>query len=303
MKRTIGKRTDTVPVFSLYGEQDGTLGSESQLEYVHIEKIATRSQRYGWEIDSHTHRGLFQLLFLFGGGANVRLDDVSFDLRPPAVVVIPPTVVHAFQFLPDTDGYVLTVAESLLTSADAAQGISFETLRLEPRRVDLAVESNLADRVAVLLDLISDEFSRPRRGRNQMFDWLVKVVLQLVARQVETTPLLGVARGQADLFARFQALVEAHFIEHWTVPRYAGLLNITESRLNRLCLALNGKSAFDLVQDRLALEARRKLIYIAAPVSQLAYELGFADPAYFCRFFKKRTGVAPSAFRREHGEG
>ena len=46
------------------------------------------------------------------------------------------------------------------------------------------------------------------------------------------------------------------------------------------------------------LEARRKLTYIAAPVSRLAYELGFQDPAYFCRFFRKHTGMTPSEFRR-----
>ncbi|HNH36489.1 MAG TPA: AraC family transcriptional regulator, partial [Rhodocyclaceae bacterium] len=55
--------------------------------------------------------------------------------------------------------------------------------------------------------------------------------------------------------------------------------------------------AFDLVQARLLLEARRRLVYIAAPVSLLAYELGFQDPAYFCRVFKRATGMTPTAFR------
>ena len=59
-----------------------------------------------------------------------------------------------------------------------------------------------------------------------------------------------------------------------------------------------GKSPFEVAQERLLLEARRKLIYIAAPVSLLAYELGFEDPAYFWRFFKRRTGMTPKEFRR-----
>ncbi|RLJ65251.1 helix-turn-helix domain-containing protein [Sulfurisoma sediminicola] len=299
MTRPQRPRPPEVPIFTLYGEQ----GAISDLEFVHIEEIAARSQRYGWEIDSHAHRGLFQMLCLFGGGATVHLDDATFDMRPPAALVIPPTVVHAFRFLPGTQGCVLTLADALLSGADAPQRALFEPLMSGPHLVDLGRKDGVAQRVAALLEQIFDEFRFPRGGRDQMFDWLVRAVLLLVARQLSAAPLSGSTPGRADLFARFRGLVEAHFAEHWPVPRYAAVLNVTESRLNRLCHALAGKSAFDVVQDRLLLEARRKLYYIAAPVSQLAYELGFADPAYFCRFFKKRTGVAPSTFRRQRGEG
>jgi len=52
------------------------------------------------------------------------------------------------------------------------------------------------------------------------------------------------------------------------------------------------------VHERLAREACRRLTYVAAPISQLAYELGFEDPAYFCRFFKRHTGHSPRDYRR-----
>ena len=78
---------------------------------------------------------------------------------------------------------------------------------------------------------------------------------------------------------------------------------MSESRLNRLCRAAAGKSALEVVQDRLTLEARRRLIHVAGPVSSLAYELGFDDPAYFWRFFKRRTGMTPREFRRRHEGG
>jgi AraC family transcriptional activator of pobA len=291
-----------VPIFSLYGEQDALAGADSQLEFVHIELIATRSQRYGWEIASHAHRGLLQMLCVFGGGAKLRLDDASFDLRAPAALVIPPGVVHSFQFSPGTQGYVLTVAESLLLLGDATQSALFEPLRAQPQRLEWDSKDEVVKRVSALLEQILDEFRATHSGRSQMFDWLVRAVLLLVARCVVATPLIGPARGKSDLLARFRALVEGHFTQHWSVPRYAKALNLTENRLNRLCQAMTGKSAFDLVQDRLLLEARRKLFYIAAPVSQLAYELGFSDPAYFCRFFKKHTGIAPSTFRRQSGD-
>jgi AraC family transcriptional activator of pobA len=96
--------------------------------------------------------------------------------------------------------------------------------------------------------------------------------------------------------------VEQHYLQHWSVADYAAALNVTPSKLNRLSKALAGRSAFEITQERLLLEARRRLVYIAAPVQLLAYELGFEDPAYFNRFFKKRTGMTPARFRREQHE-
>ena len=52
-----------------------------------------------------------------------------------------------------------------------------------------------------------------------------------------------------------------------------------------------------MVHTRVLLEAKRELVYTSAAVSEIAYALGFDDPAYFTRFFSKRTGMAPRTFR------
>lgn len=71
--------------------------------------------------------------------------------------------------------------------------------------------------------------------------------------------------------------------------------------MNRLVRDQRGVSALELVHERLTREACRRLIYIAAPAARLAAELGFEDPAYFSRFFKRRMGVSPQSYRAAHG--
>lgn len=287
-----------IPTFALYGEQ----ARINDLEFVHIEDIAARSRTYGWEIDSHTHRGLFQMLCLLEGSVRVQLDDLAAEVKPPAAILIPPAVVHAFHFAPESVGFVLTVAESRVAEdMPDAQLALFEELMLEARLVELrTAHDDVSERVRAMLEQIQAEFRLPQAGRAWMLDWLVRAVLLLVARQHATTVHGGSGeRGRAELFARFRQLVEQHWREHWTIPRYAETLKVTESRLNRLCNALTDKSAFEVVQDRLLLEARRRLVYVQVPVSQLAYELGYQDPAYFCRHFKKQTGMTPSQFRKQ----
>jgi AraC family transcriptional activator of pobA len=65
--------------------------------------------------------------------------------------------------------------------------------------------------------------------------------------------------------------------------------------------AETGHNAQALLHARLVREASRRLVHIAAPVSSIAFELGFDDPAYFCRFFKRHAGASPRDYRRRLG--
>jgi AraC family transcriptional activator of pobA len=286
-----------IPRFFLYGDA----GLVRDAEFFHIEDIKSRSERYDWEIGSHTHPGLYQLVFFLEGGAQVALDEARVKVGSPAAVAIPPGVVHAFRFEPGTHGYVVTLAEAMLFDSSRQSGPLFDqTLFRRPTLLRLDATGEGTRQLAHLLDHLQAEFRGAQAGRMQMVEWLAWSVLMLLVRhQLSVAGTANPAeRARSELFSRFRGLVEVHYAQHWTVAQYAGQLHTTESTLNRVVREVAGCSAFELVQDRLVLEARRKLTYIAAPVSRLAYELGFQDPAYFCRFFRKRTGMTPSAFRR-----
>jgi AraC family transcriptional activator of pobA len=104
----------------------------------------------------------------------------------------------------------------------------------------------------------------------------------------------------AERLRRFRHLIESQYTKHWPVERYARRLAVSGTSLNRLCRELAGTTAFELIQQRLALEARRRLVYAGSPVSTIAGELGFRDPAYFSRFFRRHSGLSPHEFRRRN---
>ena len=297
---SITEQQDAVPLYSLYGEENA--GEDSA--FIHIESIAARSQLYAWEIDSHTHRGLLQSVIILAGGGDIHLDDMIMQATPPCAIVIPPTTIHAFKFEPGTHGYVLTISESMVLDASSRQGRAlFDALFLEPRAIDLSADASTAKTLEALLVHLLEEFQTIRRGHASLTEWLAKSVLLLIERQLASLHLdMRTYGGRAQLFTRFRALVEQHYLTHWSVADYARALSVTPSKLNRVSKSLAGRSAFEITQERLLLEARRRLVYIAAPVQRLAYELGFDDAAYFNRFFKKRTGMTPAQFRREQHE-
>jgi AraC family transcriptional activator of pobA len=288
-----------IPSFSLYGEQSS---KREQLDTVHIEDIQSRSRKYLWRIGTHRHTHSSQCLYVASGPVNARLEDSQAGLEGPAVILIPAGTVHSFGFRADTHGYVLTLdLERLSGTTNPAHRSLIASLFARPRVLSLKSEPVLNSRVAQLLAALWHECRQPDSAVAPISTWLACSALWILAtRVVSDTPAGSASRHEADRLGRFRALIEAHYLEHWPVARYAKRLAISESGLNRLCRHLAGRSAFELVQQRLALEARRRLVYVDGPVGSIASQLGFKDPAYFCRFFRKHNAVSPSVFRRRH---
>lgn len=284
-----------IPQFALYGEH----GPVDNAEFVHIETIEKRSRQHDWHIGRHTHPGLFQVLFLMTGQVRASMDDETWDREGPTVLTIHPAVVHGFEFSEEAQGYVLTVDQNIVFLSAGLQADTFAPLFIQPLAIDLAGVPDLRERLEVLLRQLIAESAWNHYGHTLMLDWLARAVLMLLLRAHAAGRVAGQSgRQDFELFSRFRALVEGHFRDQWQVVQYADALHVTPSRLNRLCLKLNGKSAFDMAQDRLVLEACRKLTYVPSGVASIAYELGFQDPAYFSRLFKKHTGMTPKEFRQ-----
>ncbi|MEX5748048.1 helix-turn-helix domain-containing protein [Massilia sp. X63] len=279
-----------IPIFALYGES--TRGADA--EGVHVELIETRSRQYDWHIGTHIHAGLFQVLFLLGGQVRASIDGDLWECEGPVALTIHPSLAHGFDFSEEAHGYVLTIDQNLLFDG----GDLFSSLFVQPLAIALDAAPDMRARIEALLQHLVAESSWPRHGHALMLDWLARsVLLNLIRVQAEHRIADRGGRDDFELFSRFRAEVERRYKEQWQVGQYADVLHISPTRLNRLCLKLAGKSAFEIAQQRLLLEACRKLTYVPAGVASIAYELGFQDPAYFSRLFKKLMGVSPTEYR------
>ena len=99
---------------------------------------------------------------------------------------------------------------------------------------------------------------------------------------------------------KFEELIDKHYKTMKYVRDYAGKLNITEKHLNRICRDCYNKTSTQLIAERIVLEAKRMLIYGKWNVTEIGAELGYNDPSYFVRFFKKNTGLTPHGFLKQY---
>jgi len=150
-----------------------------------------------------------------------------------------------------------------------------------------------------LAQMLLREFGRSAAGRRAALRGLLGALLANIQRLLhEPADASAVGSRDQELIARFREQVERSFREHVAVAEYAARLQTTETTLRRACYAAAGQSPIDLIHLRLLIEAERQLRYTSMSVTQVAYYLGFEDPAYFSRFFTRSMGVSPRAFRR-----
>jgi AraC family transcriptional regulator, transcriptional activator of pobA len=110
--------------------------------------------------------------------------------------------------------------------------------------------------------------------------------------------LIDIVNTNLSKFVEFKLMVETNLTEQPSINTIAEKLALTTNSLYRLVKEYSGTSPKDFFTNRLMIEAQRKLRYSNISVKELAYELGFNDPDYFSRLFKKSTGKSVSDFLR-----
>lgn len=300
MSRSAGTaRSSTAPIpqFALYGETALT----HKPEFVHIECIHERSERNGWLIKPHRHSHLFQVLFMFKGAAEVQLDTRSSSHKGCWLVIMPPGVVHGFKFTPGTQGVVLSLAIGMLgLDAENQVGALLEGLLTQPRVFTLKTQSAEFRALFQYLWLLRQELDNPASDQQIALFALLKMVLVSLRRRLQQESQKAVTQlGSMLMSNRFRSLLEKHYKQRWKIGDYAAELHVSVSTLNRACHEVLGCTAKKLIQERLHIEAKRRLMYTRETLDQISFDLGFKDAPYFSRVFKQLEGSSPKSFRRE----
>ena len=283
-----------LPTYARHGEQGLTL----DVDWLHCESIAERSQLHDWEIRPHRHESLFQLLWIEQGGCELSLDGAERNIQGPCVFILPPRSVHGFRFEPNVQGLVITVLDRHINKLLSAEP------RLEKllRRADvLGLTAGAAAPLARAATQLREEFLSTAAWRSLGIDTALMQLLLHCGRllSLQELPDSGRPAGRAlEHVQRFRTLIEQQFRQQPALGDCAARLGISATQLNRVCQQVLACSASSLMQSRVLLEAQRELAYTSMSVKQIAHGLGFTDAAYFTRFYQRQTGLSPTEWRQ-----
>ncbi|MGB3812718.1 MAG: helix-turn-helix domain-containing protein [Shinella sp.] len=277
-----------VPTYELYGEKAGDLPDF----WLHCETIPSRSSLHRYEIGLHRHESFFQLLYISAGSGDALFGNARLALTPGSVATVPPALSHGFRFSRDIDGYVFTMVASHLRLAGEVRRFAAEprVTSLDPGDPDGAFVLSTLERLAA-------EWTGRRSGRTDLLEAYLVSVLALTARLWSRNNPAEGAGETARRMEHLNGLIQQHFRSQKPANFYAQELGISPTHLNRIVKAATGLTAHAYIGRKLIDEAKRDLVFTQTPAQEIGLRLGFADPAYFSRYFLRETGETPRAFR------
>lgn len=149
----------------------------------------------------------------------------------------------------------------------------------------------------LLIQVFEDEFETRDNIQEEMLRMLLKRLIILCTRLYKTQSHTKTDENELDIIRQFHLLVESHFREKQKVTDYADLMFKSPKTLANV-FAKNGEiPPLKQIQNRIALEAKRMLVYSDKAIKEIGWELHFEEEAHFSRFFKRNIGMSPSAFR------
>ncbi|WP_158812440.1 AraC family transcriptional regulator [Methylocapsa sp. S129] len=227
-------------------------------------------------------------------------DGEAIALKAPFTLWLPSSSHGEFRLEAGGEGIALSVLDDFLWRIVGGSGLA---AHLRPLLDRIAIAT--ADRIAPHLHELETSFSALAReshdqqpGASEMMGLHLGVILIGLWR-ASGLDALGDLRGAgAGTAQRFRQLVELHYREGLSIGGFARLLGVTRSHLHDACARSVGATPLGLIHARLIEEACRRLKETELSVEQIGYSLGFRDPGYFNRFFKRQRGLAPGAHRK-----
>ncbi|WP_018151429.1 4-hydroxyphenylacetate catabolism regulatory protein HpaA [Leeia oryzae] len=275
---------------------------------VHYESFGRMADFFGRTTAAHHHDRFYQIHFLDSGYIQLQLDQQFYLARAPLVFFTPPAIPHAFSTEPVAEGHVLTIRQDIIWDMHTGIANAFPAVYLQQpfclEAAHLSVSGLKAfDDIRALVNVLKTEFQSQHTGRSFALRQLTQyIVLALWRLAPNSSVAQQTGRDDTRLFLQFTKLVDAHYTEHWPLKNYADQLCITEARLNEVARRVANLSSKQLVFERLMLEAKRQLLFASSSVAQVAYRLGFKDPAYFSRFFTRQASMTPLQYKQVSAE-
>lgn len=262
------------------------------------------SELAGFDRTERPHRlDFFDILLVTRGRGEFLLDQRVERVAPGVVLFSRPGEVRQWR-VPYLDGAVLFFAPAFLTDAFSDPRFLDQFACFHPKRPSGAVRLTARERRAFLArfaEMGPEIRAAPGDGTHALRA-LTYQLLVLLDRAYVRAHGTHPGAGRDLLIDRFRTMVEQRFTRTHQVTDYAQALGVTARYLNDRCRAARESSAKNVVQHRLAVEARRLLWYTDLPVLRISASLGFADAAYFARFFRREEGTSPSLYRRSRAD-
>lgn len=244
----------------------------------------------------HSHT-FYLVMWISQGSGTHTIDFRTYPITAHQLYFLTPGQVHSWQLSADIQGFNLFFDPNFFRTRFGNRIHQYPFFHSHQHQPLLAV----TQQQSLFSDLFAytyQEYEQHQTNRSEVFLSFVHILLES-ANRLYDQHLPGVDLYFYDRIRQYEDLLEEQFIRVREVNAYAAQMGLTPNHLNHICKKVLHKTASQLIHERLLIEAQRLLTHTTQSVKEVGFHLGFDDPSYFVRFFKKYTGQTPAAFRQE----
>lgn len=238
-------------------------------------------------VPRHKH-SCYELFFIVGGEGTLFIDCQSYNIQKNTLFLVSPGRIHGWEYTNNLDAYMLKFDISIFTDKSFSDHLSifnFDAVNVNESEFK-AIENVLSSLLA--------EYKATRSFKECTISNLLNILLIYVKR---TLPAVPSSHATNALFSKLNDIMEQNNYQLTPTTYYAKKLKTSIKLLNQSIKEITGLNSSEYIRSKTMLEAKRLLKYDSMTCNEIADHLGFIDPAYFSRFFKREVGVAPKYFR------
>lgn len=277
-----------VPTYFVYGEPTRAL----DVGFFHVETVMERRSFHLGHVSAHMHPQMAQITYWFKGSGTYRIEDQTWNFSAPTISFVPSHAVHGFEVEEASDAVVISVSDDQVRVLAPLVDLALDT----PCLLQGEVDNPAWVRLDSLISMIASEYRGSACASPRLLAGLVGVVMSQIARLNGGREIVD-APASRLLANNLRRAIDVYYREDWPIAHYVKFLATTPHLLDKAARENFGQSVKGLLMERRLLEAKRLLKFTVRPAEDIAREVGFNDPAYFSRFFRKRTGLSPTSWR------
>jgi AraC family transcriptional activator of pobA len=244
----------------------------------------------------HDH---YELLYITEGTGTHFINFKEYGVKPGRVYFLHPGQVHLIGHF-KRNGWLIMFGNELFKQFLETHRHEDEVglLDLYTTQPFIDLDSSLTNLFDDTIIRLGEELANQKINAGILFHYASLLLLQANRlHQIQQPKNAAYTAGKFE-FNKLKKLIEANYTQQHLASFYAENMKADIKKLNRICRESTGFTVAELLKERLLTESKVQLHTTAASVKEISYHLGFNDPAFFGRFFKKQTGITPAQFRK-----
>jgi len=273
--------------------------SEKGIEIIELNELYSRKGNLDHD-PSVAHRlGFYILIYVNKGKGNHFIDFNHYPFAPGSIIFVNKDQIHAFDLKKDLQGKVILFNQSFVDeiSSKLRMPIFSMDYLISSYSPVFSVDGELQQSCDRILSEITKE-NEHKQSNKFIIELLFSSMLLKLMRVRPTTLKESVNEHQVKRIRLFLTLLNKHHHTYRNVAFYADHMGMSYKQLNKLCKITSNKTAKQVIDFYLLIEAKRKLVIEQSSVKEVAYALGFDENSNFIKFFKKHTEQTPSQFKK-----